>query len=59
MSKKFWIWLTFVLLAMNVVQLAALYNAVSKLEGYCAENNRLKNDLSFLRHQTNQPPHAK
>jgi uncharacterized protein YpmS len=55
MSKKFWTWLAFVLLAMNLIQLAALYSAVTRLEDYYDENNRLKNRVSFLEHQTNRP----
>jgi uncharacterized protein YpmS len=59
MSKKFWIWLAFVLLAMNLIQLVALYNSIVKLEGYYDANNRLRNRVTFLEHQTNAASHAK
>lgn len=53
-SRRFWIVVTVVLLAMNLVQVVALHSAVVKLEGYYDENNRLKNRISFLEHQTNR-----
>lgn len=49
-KKRFWMVLALVLLAMNLVQLVALYSAVTRLEGYYDENNRLKNQIAELRH---------